>query len=122
MRHRPWAVKLVEGDPIMVGRRELIPVVRVRSILRRQVTFGTASSGGNGSGVVWLQPVEVIERLPDGSQRRIAIPDTSGTIAKGMLIGALALPALCLVIVSLKLLWRTTHRPSELDGRAGTDS
>lgn len=122
MRCRPWVTELIESEPITVGRREWVPVVRVRSIVRRQVTFGTASSRGSGSGLVWLQPAFVIERLPDGSQGRIAIPDVTGTIVKEMLIGALVLPALCLVFVSLTFLWRMAHRPPDLDGRINTDT
>jgi hypothetical protein len=95
-----------------MGQREWVPVVKVRSILRRGVTFGTASSSGRGAGLVWLQPAAVIERLPDGGERRIAIPDQTGMLVTGMWIGALALPLLCLFIVGLVFLWRTGRRPT----------
>lgn len=105
-----WKTELIEGEPIQVGQRQLIPIVRMRSAVRRQVTFGTQESSGGGGGLVWLQPVAMIERRPDGNEERIAILDETGTAIKGMLIGALTLPLLYLFVVSLVFLWR--HRSS----------
>lgn len=106
-RQQPWATKLVNGQPIKVGQRELIPVVRMRSIMRREVTFGTKASRGRGGGLVWLQPVAVIVRQPDGSDEQyVTIPDETGTAIEGMLMAALALPALYLLVASLMFLWR----------------
>ncbi len=79
----------------------MIPLVKMRSMVRRRVTFGTQTSSGGGGGLVWLQPVAVIERRPDGNEARIPIPDETGTAIKGMLIGALALPIFYLFIASL---------------------
>ena len=93
----PWTTELVEGEPIQVGERELIPLVRVRSIIRRQVTFGTEASNGGGGGLVWLQPTAVIERRPDGSQEQFPVLDHTWIAIKGMLLGALGLPILYLV-------------------------
>jgi hypothetical protein len=101
-----WKTELIEGEPIQVGQRQLIPVIRMRSVVRRQVTFGTQESSGGGGGLVWLRPVAVIERQPDGSEKHIPILDASGTAIKGMLLGALALPLLYLFAVSLVFLWR----------------
>ena len=105
-QQQPWATTLVEGEPIRVGERELIPVVKVRSIVRRQVTFGTGASNGSGGGLVWLHPVAVVEHRPDGSEGRIAIPDVTGMTITGMLIGALTLPILYLIIAGSAFLWR----------------
>jgi len=84
----------------------LIPIVKVRSIVRRRVTFGTQASNGGGGGLVWLQPVAVIERRSDGSEQRLPIPDEAGMAIRGMLLGALALPILYLLVASLAWLWR----------------
>jgi hypothetical protein len=116
VRQTPWSTELIEGEPIKVGRRELIPVVKARSIVRRQVTFGTESSNGGGGGLVWLQPVEVIERRPDGSEEHVAIPDETWTAIKRMLIGALALPILYFVVATLAFLWRRKRRRSAVGG------
>lgn len=107
----PWKTELIEGDPIQVGERQLIPVVRMRSLIQRQVTFGTESSSGRGGGLVWLQPVAVIERWPDGSEQRVSISDETGTVIKGMLIGALFLPIVYLLFTFMAFLWR--HRSGE---------
>ena len=112
MTGQPWTTKLIEGDPIQVGQRQLIPLVKVHSIIRRQVTFGTGSSQGGGGGLVWLRPVAVIERRSDGSEEHIAIPDETWTAIKGMLIGALALPIIYVVVASLAFLWRRGRQSS----------
>jgi uncharacterized spore protein YtfJ len=110
----PWKTEVIEGDPIQVGERQLVPIIRKRSIFRRQVTFGTEASSGGGGGLVWLQPVAVIERQPDGSQMRIPISNQTGIALNGMLIGALTLPVLYLFVVGLISLRR--RRP--LKGQA----
>ena len=102
----PWKTEIIKGDPIQVGERQLIPVVKMRSLIRRQVTFGTESSNGGGGGVVWLQPVAVIERQDDGPDLRVPISAETGTAIKGMLIGALSLPALYLFCASVAFVWR----------------
>lgn len=105
----PWTTELVEGDPIQVGARQLIPVVKVRSIVRRQVTFGTEQSSGGGGGVVWLQPVAMIQRHPDGDEERLLISDQTWMAIKGMLIGALALPLLYFIVAGSAFLWRKSR-------------
>lgn len=105
----PWKAELIEGDPIQARERWLIPVVKVRSIVRRQVTFGTEASSGGGGGLVWLKPVAVIERQPDGSEEQIPIVDETGIAIRGMLIGALVLPVLYLFIASFAFFWRRSR-------------
>jgi hypothetical protein len=102
----PWKTELIEGDPMQINGHELVPVMKARSILRRQVTFGTAASSGGGGGIVWLQPVAVIKRHSDGSEERIPITDETGLAIRGMLIGAMVLPILYLFIASVTALWR----------------
>ena len=108
-QEQPWVTELVEGKAIKVGERELIPVVKVRSILRRWVTFGTEASRGSGGGLVWLQPQAVLVRQPDGSEQHIPIPDKTLAAIQGMLAAILALPILYLLIASLMLIWRRNH-------------
>lgn len=103
-----WNTEWVEGAPVEVGQRQLIPIVKVRSMVRRRVTFGTQASSGGAAGLMWLQPVAVIERRPDGSEERILLPDETGAAIKGMLMGALALPIVYLFIAGLACYWR--HR------------
>ena len=105
-REEPWVTTLVEGKAIKVGERELVPVVKLRSILRRRVTFGTEASRGSGGGLVWLQPQAVLVRQPDGSEQRLAIPDETQAAIQAMLAAVLALPVLYLIVASLMFVWR----------------
>jgi hypothetical protein len=102
----PWKTNIIEGESIKVGERELIPVVKVRSLLRREVTFGTETSSGGGGGLVWLKPIAMIERQPDGSEERVSITDEAGIAIGAMLVGAMVLPVLYLFAVCLMFLWR----------------
>jgi hypothetical protein len=104
-----WSTKLVKGEPVQVGQRQFIPVVQVRSTVRRQVTFGTDDARGSGGGFVWLKPVAVIERRLDGEEQRFAIRDVTATAITGMVTGALAMPLIYLAVLLLRLVWR--HRP-----------
>jgi hypothetical protein len=106
---QPWHTQLIEGAPLKVGQREYIPQVLARSIIRRRVTFGTQASYGRGGALVWLQPLAVIERRPDGSQQRIVIPDETNQALKMMFLGALALPVLYVLVVTLVCLWRRSQ-------------
>jgi hypothetical protein len=101
----PWKTELLMGDPIQVGQRQLIPVARVRSVVQRRVTFGTKASSGRGGGLVWIKPVAVVERHPDGSEEQIPISDETWIAIRMMLIGVLALPVLYALVVSLAF-WR----------------
>ena len=98
---RPWDTTILEGDPYQIGQRELTPVVKMQSIFRRQVTFGTNNSSGYGGGLIWLKPVAVIVRGPDGSENRMAITDRTGMATKGMLIGAAVLPLVYVIVAGL---------------------
>lgn len=102
----PWRTDILEGDSYHIGDRELIPVVKMRSIIRRQVTFGTHNSSGYGGGLVWLQPSAMIERKPDGSEHYIAVVDETGVAIKGMLVGALVLPLTYAIVAGLACIWR----------------
>ena len=105
----PWKTELIEGEPVQVGERQLVPVVKMRSLIRRQATFGTDGSGGGGGGLVWLQPEAIVERRPDGTEERFSITDETGTAIRGMLIGAMVLPIVYAFVVSLALLWRRSR-------------
>ena len=102
----PWDTTILEGDPYKIGQRELIPIAKMQSIFRRQVTFGTNNSSGYGGGLIWLKPVAVIERGPDGSEHRIAITDRTGMATKGMLIGAAVLPLVYAIVAGLAFIVR----------------
>jgi hypothetical protein len=106
-----WNTKSIEGDPITVEGWQLTPIVRVRSLVRRGVTFGTHSASGRGGGFIWLHPQAIIQHHPDGREERIAIPDPTATAIKGMLVGAVALPILYLALTIFLWLWRRRPAP-----------
>jgi len=108
-----WDTQLIEGDPIQVGSHELVPVVKRRSALRRQVTFGTHNSNGGGGGVVWLQPAHLVVRRPDGSTEQMPVFDATGETIQKMLMGALMLPIIYLVVAILMFAWRRRERSAE---------
>lgn len=108
-RQQPWHTQLIEGAPLKVGQREYVPQVLARSIIRRRVTFGTQASFGRGGALVWLQPLAVIERRPDGSQQRIIIHSEADQAIKMMFLGALALPVLYALVATFMYLWRRTR-------------
>jgi len=84
----PISVKTIEGKPITVGEKELVPVARVISV-----------SAGRWGGFLRIKPVAVLETTPRG-ERRIPIPDaTMRTVAAILLVG-LILP---LILVRLAL-------------------
>jgi hypothetical protein len=108
-RQKPWHSQLIEGAPIKIGQREYVPQVLARSIIRRQVTFGTQASCGRGGVLLWLQPLSVIERRPDGSQQRIVITDETNQAIKMMFLGALTLPVLYIIVAVFMFAWRRTR-------------
>ena len=106
--NRHWTVEEIAGDPIVLHGREFIPVVKRTSRVWRRVTFGTHRSEVRGGGLVWLQPAALIERRPNGEERRIAIPDPTRAALGGMLVSVLALPLIFLIVTVLiaVLRWR----------------
>jgi uncharacterized spore protein YtfJ len=89
-------IKTVEGSPIRVGGRELVPVVRVETDVQRRAFVGTSGLAGEGSGFVHMRPVAVLERSVEG-ERRIPIYDRTAQLLGGLLLAALVIPALMLL-------------------------
>jgi uncharacterized spore protein YtfJ len=89
-------LKTIEGRPIRVGQRELVPVVRVETDVRRRALVGAGRLAGAGSGVVHMQPVAILERSEAG-ERRIPIYDRTAQLLGGLLLAALVIPALMLL-------------------------
>jgi len=80
----PLQVKTVRGEPIRVGDRTLIPVVRVVSFGRAQATIRRGGYSGWGWGFAWIRPVAVIEEAPRG-QRRIEIVDGTAVAVRRLI-------------------------------------
>jgi hypothetical protein len=89
-------VKTIEGRPTRVGERELVPVVRVESDVRRRAFVGASGLAGEGSGFVHMRPVAILER-DEAGERCIPIPDRTAQLLGGLLLAALVIPALLLL-------------------------
>jgi hypothetical protein len=73
VRHSPWMTEIVKGDPIQVGGRELVPVVRVTSRMRRRALVGSDGVSGGGWGFVHMRPVEILDYRSGGSEHHLRI-------------------------------------------------
>jgi uncharacterized spore protein YtfJ len=89
-------IKTVEGEPIRIGERELVPVVRVETEVRRRAFVGANGLAGEGAGFVHLRPVAILERSGEGEQC-IPIQDRTAQLLGGLLLAALVIPALMLL-------------------------
>ncbi len=79
--------RIILGEPIHVGQKEIIPEARVASWLRRSATVGMEGVWGWSGGWVDIQPTAVIERGPEG-ERRIPIRDETARLLIGLAAGA----------------------------------
>jgi len=114
----PVRVEVVEGAPIRVGERALVPQVAVTSGGRRRAFVGREGISGRGWGFVRMRPVALLERSEgpalsevEGSGRRIPIRDTTAQALGGLLLAALVIPLL------LALAVRLARRPENGDRR-----
>lgn len=82
-------VRTLQGQPIRIGEREILPVVR-------SVTLTLGRRGALGAGWVWNRPLAVLD-VHQGRVRRIPIPDVTRQIA---LLGLLASTLLLWLAVS----------------------
>jgi hypothetical protein len=89
-------IKTVEGHPIRVGDRELVPLVRVESDVWRRAFVGTSGLAGEGAGFVHMRPVAILERSETG-ERRIPVRDRTAQWLGGLLLAGLIIPALLLL-------------------------
>jgi len=92
--------KNVEGEPIRIGERELVPVARVTTYARRQALVGSSQLSGQGWGFVQLRPVAILERSEAG-ERRILIRDKTAQMLGGLLLAAFIIPLLLALAVRL---------------------
>lgn len=89
-------IEIMEGEPICVADRELVPIVRVETDVRRRAFIGADGTAGEGSGFVHLRPIAVLERSGMG-ERCIPVRDKTAQWLGGLLLAALVIPALMLI-------------------------
>jgi hypothetical protein len=93
-------VEIVEGRPIRVGERELVPVVQVETCVRRRAYVGADGLAAGGWGFVRMRPVAVLER-GGAVERRIPIRDRTAQLLGGLLLAAFIIPLLLMLAVRL---------------------
>lgn len=89
-------VEIVEGEPVRVAERELVPVVRVETDVRRQAFVGAGGLAGEGLGFVHMRPIAILERSGAG-ERHMPVHDKTAQWLGGLLLAALVIPALMMI-------------------------
>lgn len=92
--------EIVEGKPIHIGARELVPVVRVETSTRRRAFVGSDGLAGQGWSFVHMRPIAILERSEAG-EHLIPIQDRTAQALGGLLLAALIIPLLLSVAVRL---------------------
>ena len=87
----PTTVEAVKGEPIVVGEKELTPVARVVSFVRRRGAIKERGIAGSGGGFVIIEPTAVVESSPQGI-RRLPVRDETRRALAGMLAAAVIFP------------------------------
>jgi uncharacterized spore protein YtfJ len=78
----PLQVKTVRGEPIQIGDRTLIPVVRVVSLGQARATIGRSRYSGWGWGFTWVRPVAMLVDTPQGARRIRIVDGTSVAVRR----------------------------------------
>jgi hypothetical protein len=86
-RHRPFRVKKVYGEPVVVGERQLTPVVRVFSFGKARATIGLRGVSGWGMGWERIVPIALVEKTA-GGESAIPITNTTAVALRTMLVAA----------------------------------
>jgi len=79
--------RILQGEPIRVGQREIVPEAQVTWLMRRSGTVKMNGTSGRGGGWVSIKPKALIERGP-GFTRRIPIRDETSRLLLGLAAGA----------------------------------
>lgn len=96
----PLKTRVVAGEPIQVGERELVPLVRVTTYARRQAHVRADDVAGLGWGFVQMHPVAILERS-DRGERRMPIRDKTAQAMSGLLLAAVIIPLLLMLAARL---------------------
>ena len=83
----------LQGQPLQVGDREIVPEVEVWSFQAKQIGLKDSGASGGGAWWSWSRPTALIERSP-GGERRVRINDVNLQLEIALIIAALVLPLL----------------------------
>ncbi len=99
-KQSPAMTRIIEGKPIHIGERELVPLVRMTAYAQRRAFVGSDRLDGQGWGFVQMHPIAILERS-QGRERRIPIRDQTTRALNGLLLAAFIIPLLLLLAVRL---------------------
>jgi hypothetical protein len=99
---RPLLTEIIEGEPIQVEGRELVPLVRVTSLVKRRASLSGDRVHGRAYGFVRMRPVALLEKKGDEEQRH-RIQNGTVRVLSWLALVALAVPWLAAL---LTYLWR----------------
>ena len=83
----------IQGQPLHVGDREIVPEAEVWSFQAKQIGLQENGASGGGAWWSWSHPTALIERGPHGEQR-VRINDVNLQFEIVLLVVAIVLPAL----------------------------
>jgi len=83
----------IQGQPLRVGDREIVPEAEVWSFQTRQLGLQENRASGRGVSWSWSHPTALIERGPNG-ERRVRINDVNLQFEIALLVAAILLPVL----------------------------
>jgi hypothetical protein len=95
--------RIIQGEPIRVGQREIVPEAQVTWWMRRRATIGMNSTSGWGAGVVSIRPTALIERdlRRARRERRVPVHDEMARLLIGLAAGTLFVWFLAEIAVGL---------------------
>jgi len=96
----PLMTETVEGEPIHVQGRKLVPVIRMTSRVRRKAVLSNGGVEAHGWGFVQLCPIALLDRSEEGWQR-LAVRDQTGWWIRWLLLIALAVPCVAVILICL---------------------
>ena len=96
----------LQGQPLQVGDREIVPEAEVWSFQAKQIGLKENGASGGGAWWSWSRPTALIARGP-GGERRVRINDMNLQLEIMLIVAALVLPVL------LTIFTRWANRSSE---------
>lgn len=92
--------RIVQGSPIRVQHKEVVPEAEVSWWMHRRATIGLKNTSGFGAGVVQIRPRALVERGPGGGGR-IPIHDETARMLVGLAAGAVLIWFLAEIAIRL---------------------
>jgi hypothetical protein len=83
----------MQGQPLHIGDREIVPEAEVWSVQTKQLGLNESGTSGGGAWWSWSRPTALIERGPDG-ERRVRINDVNLQLEMALIAAAIVLPVI----------------------------